>query len=70
MKYLEVVKVNGFCITSISKKGYIDDAAIVKEYPNIKEDAFDGLTEESKKMVLEKFGTVDNFWNAVIQKKK
>ena len=28
---------------------YIDDDAIVKEYPNIKEDAFDGLTEESKK---------------------
>ena len=52
------------------KKGYIDDAAIVKESPNIKEDAFDGLTEESKKMVLEKFEIVDNFWNAIIQKKK
>ena len=70
LKYLEVVKVNRFCITSILKNIYIDDAAIVKEYPNIKEDAFDGLTEESKKMVLEKFGTVYNFCNAIIQKKK
>lgn len=65
LKYLEVVKLNRFCITSISQKGYIDDAEILKEFPNIKEDAFNGLDQESQKLMLEKFGSVDNFWEVL-----
>ena len=65
LKYLEVVKLNRFCITSISKKGYIDNAEILKEFPNIKEDAFNGLDQESQKLMLEKFGSIDNFWEAL-----
>lgn len=65
LKYLEVVKLNRFCITSISKKGYIDDAEILKEFPNIKEYAFNGLDQESQKLMLEKFGSIDNFWEVL-----
>lgn len=65
LKNLEIVKINKFCITSFSKKGRIDNDELFKAFPSAKVDAFDGFSEESKKRILEQYGTVDNFWESI-----
>lgn len=64
-KYTEVLLLNKECIKMVSETGHIHHKKILELFPNALEDAVKGFDENTKKEIIDKFGSLEKFIKAM-----